>query len=261
MIAIAAWYLLSATQSSISVHNIQHLELFGKDAVGFNAAILKGIDKVQSTAMDGGGYFIGVKADPPECPVGYNLCLLGKPLLTPTRTTSYCSGSSFAAFVEGMNTLLDGRTLEDEKHEAVRMQEPDGKRREDGVKFWGWWNADGYGNHFALVQYSGIGTQIKAADARPGDFMNISWKSGLGHSVVFLGWQNTQDGKPALRVWSSQKSTNGFGDLVAALDTIKEVLVVRITDPFKIFSLDPMSKVDTKLAMGESLDGVTFGTH
>ena len=108
-------------------------------------------------------------------------------MLAPTRTTSYCSGSSYAAFVEAMDRLL-WRPLDPARSELLRMQEPDGGRREDGTKAWGWWNADGFGCDFALVQYLGVGERIPVRDARPGDFMNVSWRSGLGHSVVFLGW-------------------------------------------------------------------------
>lgn len=78
------------------------------------------------------------------------------------------------------------------------MQEPDGGRREDEIKFWGKWNDDGFGNHFALVQYSQMGTTIKPIHARPGDFMNISWKKGGGHSVVF--WAGTSM-KTAAKTW------------------------------------------------------------
>ncbi len=78
--------------------------------------------------------------------------------------------------------------LSPERLEAIRMQEPDGGRREDLIKFWGYWNADGFGTHFALVQYSRMGQEIRPAQLRPGDFVNISWKTGLGHSVIFLVW-------------------------------------------------------------------------
>ena len=99
-----------------------------------------------------------------------------------------------------------------ERFEAMRMQELDGGRREDWVKFWGLWNADGPGCHYALVQYSGAGSEIAPIHARPGDFMNINWKSGLGHSVVFLGWHKDSEGKKHVLFWSSQMGTNGLGD-------------------------------------------------
>ena len=172
-------------------HHVRHLELLGQGLPRINREVLAAVDRVQATAMDGGGYFVGVKADPPESPIGYPLRLKGAPMLAPARTTSYCSGSSYTAFVEAMDRLLR-KPLDPRRSELMRMQEPDGSRREDEVKAWGWWNADGFGCDFALVQYLGVGERIKARDAKPGDFMNLSWKSGLGHSVVFLGWCATR---------------------------------------------------------------------
>src|SRR5204862_294184 len=110
--------------------------------------------------------------------------------------------------------------------EAMRMQEPDGGRREDGVKFWGHWNDDGPGCQFALVQYAHMAQQIDSKRARPGDFMNINWKSGLGHSTVFLGYVIGDDGRKSVMYWASQKGTNGLGDQVSSIDKIKSVKIV-----------------------------------
>ena len=246
------WYVLDSSRLPSAIQHTSHLETFGKEVPWFNRLVLEGVDKVQSTAMDGGGYFIGVKAVPAECPVGYPLTLSGDPVLTPTRKTSYCSGSSYSAFIEAMNSFMAGRKVPPTLFEALRMQEPNGGRREDEIKMWGWWNADGMGDDFALVQYSGIGERIRPADARPGDFMNISWKSGLGHSTVFLGY-TVRNGKPGVLVWSSQKSTNGFGDLFAPIDTIKEVAVVHVTHPERIVKFDPATKVN-KSVSGDQID-------
>src|SRR5207253_9122527 len=140
-----------------------------------------------------------------ESPIGYPLALFGKPLLAPPRTTSYCSGSSYTAFIEALNLLYgkegadDGAArLSPDRLEALRMQEPDGGRREDGVKFWGHWNDDGPGCHYALVQYAHMAQEIDPKRARPGDFMNINWKSGLGHSTVFLGYVVDDDGRKSV---------------------------------------------------------------
>jgi hypothetical protein len=244
------WLFLKRGTVSLGSHHIKHAELFGEYVSGFNDAILQGIDRVQATARDGGGYFIGKDSIPTESPVGYELKLFGHSLLSPPRTTSYCSGASFAAFIEGINIILEKQAgrLSPERLETIRMQEPDGGRREDHVKFWGWWNADGYGNHFALVQYSGMGTRIAPAQARPGDFMNISWKSGLGHSVIFLGWYQDEQGKRYVAYWSSQRGTNGMGDQFVAIDSIKEVMIVRLTHPEKLFSFDPAAAVNKNIS-------------
>ena len=226
-------------------HHTRHLELLGEGLPETNRQVLAAVDRVQATAPDGGGYFIGVRAVPAECPIGYALTLKGAPMLTPTRTTSYCSGSSYTAFIEAMDRLLP-RPLDPERAELMRMQEPDGGRREDETKAWGWWNADGNGCDFALVQYLGVGERIKALDAKPGDFMNIAWKSGLGHSVVFLGW--TEKG---IVYWSSQKGTNGLGDQVSPLSSVQALSAVRLAYPERLLTFVP-GAVDRKAARGEA---------
>ncbi len=249
------WYVLDPSQLVAGPHHCRHLELFGENAPALNRAVLAGVDRVQATAPDGGGYFIGVHAIPAESPVGYDLKLLGRPLLRASRTTSYCSGSSYAALIEALGQVLSGRNdnLSDDRFEAVRMQEPDGSRREDGVKMWGLWNADGPGTYFALVEYAHMGVRIRPSDALPGDFMNISWKSGLGHSVVFLGWTQDASGQPAIAYWSSQKGTHGYGDQVSSVASVKDVVAVRLTRPEAIYRLNPSKQVSTKL-IGEVVD-------
>ena len=231
-------------------HHTRHLELLGRGLPRVNREVLAAVDRVQATAPDGGGYFIGVKAVPAECPIGYPLTLKGSPMLAPTRTTSYCSGSSYSAFIEAMDRLLK-RPLDPERAELMRMQEPDGGRREDEVKAWGWWNADGNGCDYALVQYLGVGERIRSEDARPGDFMNVSWKSGLGHSVVFLGWAKDPVKGPSLVYWSSQKGTNGLGDQVSSLASVQALSAVRLAHPERLATFVP-GPVDRKAAPGEA---------
>ncbi|MBN1638042.1 MAG: carboxypeptidase regulatory-like domain-containing protein [Ignavibacteriales bacterium] len=220
-------------------HN-NHKTYFNKYIKGYNALILQAIDKVQTTALDGGGYFIGIKAEPPESPIGYKLKLFGNELIEPPRKTSYCSGSTYTAFIEALNLIFEyqEKPLTYEVYEAMRMQELDNGRREDDIKFWGKWNADGFGNHFALVQYSDMGKIIEPNNALPGDFMNISWTNGGGHSVIFLGWHLDDTGELNVVYWSSQKSTNGISDQVVPISRINEVMVVRLTKPEKLFYLD-----------------------
>jgi len=239
----SSWFKLSKQDLRAGEHHKRHSDIFGKYVDGYNTYILKAIDIVQSKAMDGGGYFAQLNADPPEAPIGYSLQLYNKQLIEPARTTSYCSGSTYSVFVEAMNLIFPEGKLDDEKAELLRMQEPDGGRREDHIKMWGEWNADGFGNHFALVQYSQVGKRVKPDEAKPGDFMNISWKTGGGHSVIFLGWYIDEEGKKNVVYWSSQKATNGFGDQVIPFERIEEVCVVRLTEPEKIFSFTPPQKI------------------
>ena len=247
-------YLLDERQSQAGPHHTRHAALFGRDANEINLAVLKGIDIVQSHAPDGGTYFTGIYAEPPESPVYYELKLFGRSLIDVPRQSSYCSGATYAAFIEALNILLaeDPRSLTAERYEAVRLQEPDGNRREDHVKFWGYWNADGFGNHFALVQYSGMGKEIPPHQCRPGDFVNISWKTGLGHSVIFLGWQKSADERRLL-YWSSQKATNGYGDQSVPLESIASLKAVRLVNPQNLYHFQPESTVDIGIP-GTELD-------
>lgn len=235
------WFLLNKDDIAAGAHHTRHAEIFGKYVKGYNYYVLQAIDKVQATAMDGGGYFIGIKAVPTESPIGYKLKLFDRPLLEPPRTTSYCSGSTYAAFIEQLNLIFsknEGKKLSDERYEAIRMQEENGGRREDTIKFWGKWNDDGFGSHYALVQYAKMGEEIKPPQARPGDFINISWAKGGGHSVVFLGWYQDENGQKNIVYWASQTRTNGFGDEVIPLERIKEIKAVRLVHPENLFKFE-----------------------
>lgn len=250
------YFYLKKSDLSAGAYHLTHSVIFGKNILGYNNFILRGIDKVQSMAPNGGGYFTGLKSTPAESPIGYELKFLGKSLIEPPRSTSYCSGASFSAFIEGMNFIFqmkDSVEIDNEHFEALRMQESDGSRRNDWVKFWGNWNADGFGNHFALVQNTGIGEEIKPENARPGDFMNISWKSGNGHSVIFLGWYIDNNDDKFLLYWSSQKSTNGIADQLVSIDRIKSVKVVRIIKPENIFNFD-IEKIIEKHIEGDIIE-------
>src|SRR5690242_10904342 len=58
---IDGFAVLNDAQLSAGAHHTRHAELFSNGAPKNNLAVLQAIDKVQATAMDGGGYFVGVK--------------------------------------------------------------------------------------------------------------------------------------------------------------------------------------------------------
>jgi len=99
-----------------------------------------------------------------------------------------------------------------------------------------------------------MGIDIKPIDAMPGDFMNISWKSGVGHSVIFLGWYINKDGKKSVVYWSSQKGTNGFGDQIVPLEKIKFVKIVRLIKPSNIFKFNVNNNKIDKNIPGDKID-------
>lgn len=240
---------LSKEEISDTAQYLNHYKVFSKYASGYNLEVLKAIDKVQAHAMDGGTYFIGLKADPPESPVNYELKLGDKSLVIPPRKSSYCSGSTYAVFIETLNSILADTiaSLSADRVEAMRMQEPNGGRREDWIKFWGIWNADGFGCQYGLVQYGNMGIDVKPEDAMPGDFANISWTSGNGHSVVFLGWYVNKNGEKCILYWSSQKKTNGYGDQLSLLSDVANIKITRLTKPENIFNFDINKPVDKKV--------------
>ena len=249
------WFLLNKDDIAAGAHHTRHAEIFGKYVKGYNHYVLQAIDKVQATAMDGGGYFIGIKTVPTESPIGYKLKLFDRPLLEPPRTTSYCSGVTYSAFIEQLNLIFSkkGKKLSYERYEAIRMQEENGGRREDTIKFWGKWNDDGFGSHYALVQYAKMGEEIKPQQARPGDFINISWAKGGGHSVVFLGWYQDENGGKHMVYWASQTRTNGFGDELIPLARIQEIKAVRLTRPENLFKFDVNTRVQRDIP-GDKID-------
>jgi len=232
-------------------HHVLHFELFNKySAWPLNHAVLMAIDRLQQEAPDGGGYFTGPRAKPAESPVGFPL-FLGGVHLNPSRkrTTSFCTGASYAAFIMALNMRYGGGFhISPERMETLMMEEPGGGRREDGVKFWGRWNADDFGVYYALAQYSGMGTPIPPEQARAGDFMTIGWKDNKSHSAVFLGWYLDAKLGPSMLIWSSQESTNGMGDYRVALSRVKGVKFVRLTNPEAIATFDPATPAGDKPA-------------
>lgn len=249
LVAGMSWRPMTIDPIVFEHHHTHHASAYGNGVPRLNRIVLEAVDRVQATQPDGGGYFTGVKAVPAESPIGYPLSLFGTKLLDPPRETSYCSGSSYTALIETLNLAFEWNplNLNPTQVEALRMQEPDGGRREDKVKFWGWWNADGPGVEYSLVQYAGIGVRVPPQFARPGDFMNIDWKNGGGHSVVFLGWYVDNTGQKGAMYWSSQKSTNGLGDDFAPLSKIHDVVIVRLTHPERLKDFDPTRQVETKV--------------
>ena len=243
---LVAFSLLAVVGVKLPTYHLQHERVFADQTSDYNRAVLAAVDKLQATAPDGGGYFTGVKAVPAESPIGVPVSLFGQPLLNPPRTSSYCSGASYAALIGALDTLLASRNseLRVDRQEAIRMQEPNGGRREDTVKLWGWWNADGPGSLYALALYSKMGERVGALDAEPGDFCNINWVKGPGHSVVFLGWDSTPEGEPTMRYWSSQKGTNGLGDQTSTLASMSGIVFTRLTHPERIFEFDPTKKME-----------------
>jgi hypothetical protein len=229
-------WVLSREAQRLEARHTRHREVFGKGMRGWNLAVLSGIDRVQSTAPKGGGYFANPAALPLESPVGYPLRLWGEELFVPERRTSFCSGATYAALIEAVGFLFpENPGAGPEVFESLRQHEVGGGRREDQVGFWGVWNGESAGLWHALGPLTGMGRRVPPHQLRPGDFLHVFWNRVRGHSTIFLGW--TSSG--GLRVWSSQKSTNGFGDLTIAPGRYSRLVGVRLVEPLGLLTARP----------------------
>jgi hypothetical protein len=145
---------------------------------------------------DGGGYdktFKGTGA--PE-----EIVFRGRTILAKARGGTHCSGFTFAVAMRVAATrgLLAGKSVE----QVQRFQ------RE-------WYGATPESREKQCVvaaQTLGVGGEVKLADARPGDFVQLWRASGTGHSVVLVRLLR-HDGKlVGIEYRSSQGSTSGIGN-------------------------------------------------
>lgn len=243
---------LSAGDLAGGYHHTRHEELFGDKVSGFNSYIIEAMDIVQATAPSGGGYFADQDAIPYESPIGYELSLFGNALIDPPRTTSFCTGASYAVLIEALNLIYpENPELTSKQLNAFMMQEDDGTPREDYVRFWGSWNAP-YGPLLSLVEYSGMGKRVDPDEAVPGDFVYFERTNGLGHCVVFLGFYVNYYGEKMMIYFSSQEQTLGIGDGFTSVNSIDSAVFVRLTDPDKLFTFNPEKQIEVAIE-GDSI--------
>ena len=114
---------------------------------------------------------------------------------------TYCCGYTFTVV---MRTAADAKLLEGKTVEQVKrlqkewygaVSEPDIREKQCAV----------------AMEPLGIGREVSADEARPGDFLQF-WRTKSGHSVVFLGWEERDGKRIGFRYRSSQGSTKGVGD-------------------------------------------------
>ena len=127
---------------------------------------------------------------------------------------------------EQKRTFCCGLTLEvfARVYDEWLMEQPEGfeppvtpDNWRDFQRVWFVLEANGPGPSAALEKY-GIGRQIQAHEALPGDFVQI-WRTsrtggqGSGYSVVFLDWVRNDAGKVVgMKYWSTQPGTNGINE-------------------------------------------------
>jgi hypothetical protein len=114
---------------------------------------------------------------------------------------TYCCGYTFAVVMRAAAEakLLEGKTVDQVKRFQKAwygaVSEPDIREKQCAV----------------AMKPLGIGREVSADDARPGDFLQF-WRTKSGHSVVFLDWIERDGKRIGFRYRSSQGSTKGIGD-------------------------------------------------
>ncbi len=61
-------------------------------------------------------------------------------------------------------------------------------------------------------------------------------------NIIFLSWVKDDEGNKYLLYWSSQKSTNGLSDQLFSLDKVKDIKIVKLTNPERISTFDINNK-------------------
>ena len=115
---------------------------------------------------------------------------------------TYCCGFTFAVAMRagGQMKRFEGKTIEQirrfQKEWYGAVDEPDIREKQCAV----------------AVEHLGVGRQVSADEALPGDFMQI-WRTPKGgHSVIFLGWIEKEGKRIGFKYRSSQGTTKGIGD-------------------------------------------------
>lgn len=230
-------WLLNEAQASLPAKHTRHESAYGSGAIGEGLWVLRGIDEAQKRAPKEDAWWVGPKEIPLESPVGFPLDLWGRSIFKPERTTSFCSGATYAALLLGMQKQRPADPgLTNDAVESLRQTEADGSRRNDQIGFWGVWNGYGAGLYWALTDLTGAGIRVKPEEFRPGDFVQIYWTPKTGHSTVFLGWHQNSKGERFMRIWSSQKGTSGMGDWNVPVKRLFGLVGVRLTDSIRVLS-------------------------
>lgn len=150
------------------------------------------IVKIAYSFKNGGGY------DAKRSGVTTDVMFGGTKILTANETT-HCSGFTF---VIAMRASRQRSLLKNINAIAVKRFQKE------------WYGAVPGSEVKTLVtamEHLGIGREIYALDAQPGDFVQF-WAHKSGHSAIFLEWLK-RDGKVVgLKYRSSQPATKGIGD-------------------------------------------------
>ena len=149
--------------------------------------------RIANSFEDGGGY-----CDLSDTGVSEDIVVDGFTVLRKSEKGTYCCGFTYMVV---MRAAEERGLLEDTEPYQMKLFQRE------------WYGATA-GSRIKQVATAmetlGIGHEVTPAEARPGDFAVYTRKDGFGHSVVFLGWIQSADGKIlGLRYRSSQGETDG----------------------------------------------------
>jgi len=170
----------------------------------FNSRVIKAIGEMPS----GGGCPLGkdasralyqaVSADPD-----------GRLNIAAAKATpSFCSGAVYLVLLRALKPEIDAIPEEKTRLDLIRAIGVHGQA--DGIQMWGRWNSNGACMAVTMAE-TGLGwSSWDLKKAIPGDFLKLWWtdpigRDGFGHSVVFLGYTNTESGEEGIEIWSSNK--------------------------------------------------------
>ncbi|MEM9080768.1 MAG: hypothetical protein AAGC74_08775 [Verrucomicrobiota bacterium] len=201
----------------------------------FNQTLLQTI----KTFPTGGGYS-GTDATKNLLPLASQPTPDGLLIIPTTARPSFCSGATYLAFLQTLNTLSPLQHPLSTKLAVATDQQ-------DGHGIFGRWNANGPGCA-KLIADLNLGTNFtKLENAQPGDFLKIWWtehigKRERGHHVVYLSHTPT-----TLTFWSSNQP-HGYGQKTVPLTNCKRLLFTRITKPQNITNALTLTPTDPYLA-------------
>lgn len=188
----------------------------------FNSSVL---EAVQSMPKKGGYVLTNVSPTRMRDAFSWDLDQL---LVNDSKATpSYCTTATYVVFFKAMNAWwkVNGFPAK----EVQELFKPN--LEADGVRVWGRWNSNGPGTA-KFFRDTDLGTNFTdISKALPGDFLKIWWNTDIGkkesgHSVVFI-----RSDEATITFWSSNTSTDGYGERTIPKSMAKRLLFSRLERP------------------------------
>ena len=212
-------------------------------AAGYNALVLEQMHKMPS----GGKYSVSHVAKIKLQSAAHFES--GKFFVIPTKPyVSFCSGATYLVFIKTIEELRDRGQLQ---LDFATLNQLIIREQRDGEGVWGRWNANGPGTA-RLFYELGLGRNFTDfSQAQPGDFMKIFWNNNVGrresgHSVIFLGTSQHQDGE-YVRYWSSNIGM-GYGEKEVPRSKIAHAIFSRLEMPANLTRIQNAPTTDSYLS-------------